>query len=104
KKVAAAVKARGGRTRLDTDGHGDRIHKRSIAKELVGLIDVVSVSLNAQDRETFERHCPSAFSPDGWTPILDFVRSARDAGLRVVCTAIDGLPGVDIEACRRLAG
>ncbi len=102
-RVAAEVKARGGRTRLNTNGHGDRIARRPIAPELRGRIDVVSVSLNAQDRETFERHCPSAFSPDGFTPMLDFIRSARDAGLEVVCTVVDGLPGVDVEACRRLA-
>ena len=71
---------RGGRTRINTNGHADLIHKRPTAAELVGLIDTVSVSLNAQDRETFERHCPSAFSPDGFTPMLDYIRSARDAG------------------------
>jgi TatD DNase family protein len=103
KTVASRVKARGGRTRLNTNGHGDAIHRRPIAPELVGLVDVVSVSLNAQDRETFERHCPSAFSPDGFTPMLDFVRSAKAAGLSVVCTAVGGLEGVDVEACRRLA-
>jgi TatD DNase family protein len=103
KRVARWVKERGGRTRLNTNGHGDLLNRRRIAPELLGLVDVVSVSLNAQDRETFERHCPSAFSPDGWTPMLDFVRSARDAGLDVVLTAVEGLEGVDVEACRRLA-
>ena len=103
KRVAADVKARGGRTRLNTNGHGDAIPRRPIARDLVGLADVVSVSLNAQDRETFERHCPSAFSPDGFTPMLDFIRAARDAGLKVVCTVVAPLPGVDVEAVRRLA-
>jgi len=103
KAVARAVKARGGRTRLNTNGHGDLVQRRPIARELVGLVDVVSVSLNAQDRATFERHCPSNWSPDGFTPMLEFVRAARDAGLEVVCTIVDGLPGVDPEACRRLA-
>ena len=103
KTVAAAVKARGGHTRLNTNGHGDLIANRSIAGELLGLLDVVSVSLNAQDRATFERHCPSAYSPDGFTPMLTFIRAARDAGLKVVCTIVDGLEGVDADACRRLA-
>ena len=102
-QVATAVKARGGRTRLNTNGHGDLLQKRPIAPDLVGKIDVVSVSLNAQDRATFERHCPSAFSPDGFTPMLDFIRSARAEGLDVVCTVVEPLDGVDVEACRRLA-
>ncbi len=103
KEVASWVKERGGKTRLNTNGHADLINKRATAPELVGLIDVVSVSLNAQDKETFERHCPSAFSPDGYTPMLDYIKAARDAGLAVVCTAVAGLEGVDMEACRRLA-
>ena len=103
KQVATWVKERGGKTRLNTNGHADLINKRETAPELVGLIDTVSVSLNAQDRETFERHCPSAFSPDGYTPMLDWIRSARDAGLAVVCTAVGGLEGVDMEACQRIA-
>jgi TatD DNase family protein len=103
KAVARAVKAAGVRTRLNTNGHADLVHRRAVAPELVGLIDTVSVSLNAQDRETFERHCPSAFSPDGWTPMVEWIRSAKAAGLDVVVTALEGLPGVDVEACRRLA-
>ncbi len=103
KQVARWVKSRGGRTRLNTNGHADLIHKRPTAPDLVGLIDRVSVSLNAQDRETFERHCPSAFSPDGYTPLLAWIRAARDAGLQVVCTAVAGLEGVDMDACRRIA-
>jgi TatD DNase family protein len=103
KEVARWVKARGGRTRLNTNGHADLVHRRSTAGDLVGLVDVVSVSLNAQDRETFERHCPSAFSPDGFTPILDYIRACRAAGLDVVCTAVAGLEGVDMAACERLA-
>ncbi|MDA1196124.1 MAG: YchF/TatD family DNA exonuclease [Planctomycetota bacterium] len=103
KQVAAWVHERGGRTRLNTNGHADLINRRPTAPELVGLIDVVSVSLNAQDRETFERHCPSAFSPDGFTPMLAWIRAAHAAGLVVVCTAVGGLEGVDMAACQRLA-
>jgi TatD DNase family protein len=103
KAVASWAKQRGVPTRLNTNGHADLINKRPTAPELVGLVDVVSVSLNAQDREVFERHCPSAFSPDGYTPMLDWIVAARDAGLDVVLTAVEGLEGVDIEACRRIA-
>ena len=35
--------------------------------------------------------------------MLDWIRAARAAGLDVVCTAVEGLDGVDMEACRRLA-
>ena len=43
------MKEPGGRTRLNTDGHGNVINKRNIVPELVGLIDAVSISLNSTD-------------------------------------------------------
>ena len=44
KVVAKAVKDKGGRTRLNTNGHGNFINKRDITPEFKNLIDVVSVS------------------------------------------------------------
>ncbi len=55
KSVAAWVKQRGVSVRLNTNGQGNLIHQRNILPELNGLIDTVSVSLNAQDAETYER-------------------------------------------------
>jgi TatD DNase family protein len=49
KTIARWVKEKGGRTRLNTDGHGSIINKRNIVPELVGLVDAVSISLNSTD-------------------------------------------------------
>jgi TatD DNase family protein len=49
KEIAAYVKNHGGRTRINTNGHGNFINKRDITAEMKGLIDVVSVSLNSTD-------------------------------------------------------
>lgn len=103
KRIAAWAKERGAKTRLNTNGHADLINRRETAAELVGLIDVVSVSLNAQNQATFERHCPSAFSPDGFSPMLAWIRNGVAAGLDVVCTAVEGLDGVDMAATEALA-
>ena len=35
--------------------------------------------------------------------MLDWIRAARDAGIDVVLTAVEGLEGVDMEACRKVA-
>jgi len=62
KSVAAEVKKQGGRVRIDTNGHGNLIHKRNILPELQGLVDAVSVSLNARTRSSTKRS-PSPSSP-----------------------------------------
>jgi TatD DNase family protein len=61
KEVARAVKARGGRIRLNTNGHGNLIHKRNILPDLAGLVDAVSVSLNAENAEKYLAICKPAY-------------------------------------------
>jgi TatD DNase family protein len=102
-EVARALKERGARVRVNTNGHGNLIHGRDITPELKGLIDSVSISLNAQDDETYERDCPSTFGAGAWQGILDFARKAREQVTEVSFTVVDGAEGVDVEACGRIA-
>lgn len=55
KKIAKYVKANGGRTRLNTNGHGSFINKRDITPEFNGLIDVVSISINTVDPRQYSK-------------------------------------------------
>ncbi len=102
KAVAAWIKERGGRVRLNTDGLGNLVNKRNILPELRGLVDSLSVSLNAQDPEVYDRHCQPQLK-GSWQAVVDFLRQAPHYIPRVTATAIDGLEGVDIEACEQLA-
>lgn len=103
-EVARALKAKGARIRVNTNGHGNLIHGRDVTPELHGLVDSVSISLNAQDAETYDRDCPSTFGLRAFDGILDFATRAKDHVPEVVLTAVEGAKDVDIEACRRLAG
>lgn len=101
-KIARAIKAMGGRTRINTDGLANRVHKRDVTAEMAECIDALSVSMNAQDEATYNRHC--APSLDGsHQEVLAFIEAAAKVVPEVYATAIDGLEGVDIEACARLA-
>ena len=88
--------------RLNTNGHGNLIHKRSVASELKGLVDEVSVSLNTPDAQQYLEICRPAFGLETYDSIKQFIRECRDAGLRVVATVV-AMPGVDVEACRKVA-
>ncbi len=100
--VAHYVKQQGGRVRLNTDGLANLFHKRNVLPEMGGLIDALSVSLNAQDETTYNRHCVPALE-NSWQAMLDFLELAPTSIADVTATAINGLAGVDIEACRVLA-
>jgi TatD family-associated radical SAM protein len=102
-EVAAWLKTRGARVRVNTDGLANLVHKRNVLPEMQGLVDALSVSLNAQDETTYDRHCDPAL-PGSFAAVKAFLREAPRYVPTVVATALDGLPGVDIAACERLAG
>ena len=102
-EVAAWLKKRGKRVRINTDGQANLVHGRNILPELHGLIDVISVSLNAPDAATYQRLCQSTFGEAGYTSLLDFLRQAKDYVPTVIATAVS-VPGIDIAACRQAAG
>jgi TatD DNase family protein len=102
REVAAALKARGARIRVNTDGLANLVHGRNILPELAGLVDALSVSLNAPDAGTYARICPSRYGEESFPALLAFLREAPKFVPSVTATAV-ALPGLDHEAVRRLA-
>lgn len=100
--VARWIKEYGGKTRVNTDGLANLVNKRNVLPEMQGLIDSLSVSMNAQNPEIYARHCQPAL-PGSWLAMLDFLQQAPKYIPQVTATAIDGLEGVDIAACEQLA-
>jgi len=103
KAVAADVKRRGGTVRIDTNGHANLIHKRNVLPELAGLVDAVSVSLNAQNAALYDRISQPKFGAITYEAVKDFIREAKKHIPDVTVTVVS-LPEVDIEACRKIAG
>ncbi len=101
-EVAAKLKAQGKTIRLNTDGLANLVHGRDVTPELAGVVDAVSISMNAQDEATYNRHCRPK-QPGAFQAMLKFARSAHAQGMDVSLTAIDGLDGVDIAACEQIA-
>lgn len=100
KEVAMWVKSKGGKTRLNTDGHGNIINKRNIIPELVGLIDAISISLNSTDPKQYGdlmRLDGSRFFP----AMIEFAEDAVRMIPRVIMTVVD-LNDVDKEKARML--
>jgi TatD DNase family protein len=101
KDVASWVKANGGHVRVNTNGHGNLIHGRNILPELVGIVDTVSVSLDAHDARTYEKLCAPSF-PNAFEEILSFIKEAKKHIPEVQATVVE-MEGVDIEKCKGLA-
>lgn len=99
KQVARYVKDNGGRTRLDTDGHGNVINHRNILPELQGLVDAVSISLNSIDPDEYRKLM--GIENDGqWNAMVNFAKSAKQFIPDVYMTAV-GVDGIDMEATKK---
>jgi len=100
KQVASWVKENGGKVRINTNGHGNMIHKRNILPELQGIVDSMSISLDAHDEKTYERICRPAFE-NAFNEVLDFIREAKKYIPDIQATVV-AMEGVDIEKCREI--
>jgi TatD DNase family protein len=100
KKVAKYVKDNGGKTRLNTNGHGNYINKKDITPELSHLIDVVSISLNAVDPRQYSEimRLDSHF----FNEMINFARSSKPFVEKVVMTVVS-VENINLEKARIIA-
>lgn len=90
--------------RINTNGHANRILGRDVTPELKGRIDVVSVSLNGANEETYTAVTRPSTGAQGWTDMLEFTRKAVRTVPKVVMTIVDkDKTPEEIEQCRALA-
>ncbi len=101
KAIAKYVKSKGGRVRVDTNGLMFTFLPKDRLKELKGFVDVWSVSLNAPDKETYDRVCRPTRA-DAFEKVVDFIRTAVQEGFKVVATAVD-YEGVNMKRTQQLA-
>lgn len=88
-EVAAFVKARHNiPIRINTNGLADLIWQKPTAPLLKGLIDTVSVSLNATNKEDYLRLTRSKFGIDSYDAMLDFTRECTKYVPHVVMTVV----------------
>ncbi len=103
KGVAAEMKKRGLKVRLNTNGQGSLINRRDIVPELVGLIDTVSISLNAPDKESYNKLCLPSDKENAFPALLEFATRCRDLLTETVVSAVGPIEGIDLDAVKMLA-
>lgn len=102
KQIAGYVHQRGGKTRLNTNGHGSALNGRNIAPELKGVLDGVNVSLNAPDKARYDKLCRPQIE-DAFSEMLSFARALKEAGVNCWFSVVDCIGTAQIEECRAVA-
>lgn len=87
--------------RMDTNGHGDLICGEDTAPLFKGRFDTVSISLNARDKQTYDKRCAPDYE-NGYEAMLSFAREVRRYVPRVILSVVDCIPTDEIEDCRKI--
>lgn len=101
--IARVLKEKGARIRINTNGQANLYHGKNIVPMLEGLVDVVSISLNAPTAEKYDELCRSIYGIEAFDAVLEFAGECVKIIPKVVFSVVDVLPSEDIEKCRRIA-
>lgn len=89
--------------RINTNGLADLIWKESTACRLAGLIDAVSISLNATNKEEYLKVVRPKFGMDSYDAMLKFTRECTQYVPSVVMTVVDVVTSAEEQAlCREI--
>ena len=102
--VSRAVKEKSDiKIRINTNGHASLIHGKDVTPLFAGVIDSVSVSLNAANSKDYNSICHPDFD-DAFDGLLDFTAKVKQYVPDVMLSVVDEtLPKEDIEKCREIA-
>lgn len=102
-EITKWLTTRGIPVRLDTIGHAKLLYPdRNVAEELAESgMKVVSISLNAQDADTYNQLCDPKYIR-AYENMLEFAKDVSKSGMELRFTVVN-LPIVDIEKCREIA-
>lgn len=88
--------------RINTNGLGDLINKKEVAPLLEGLIDTVSISLNASTAKEFYEITKSKFGIKSYDAMKEFAVSCKSYIPNVVFTVVDCIGEDDIKASQKV--
>ena len=103
-EVAKYIKSKSDiKIRINTNGLADLIWQESTAPKLKGLIDAVSVSLNATNREDYLRIVRPKFGIESYDAMLKFTKDCTAFVPSVVMTVVDVVTTKEEQAlCREI--
>ena len=76
---------------------------RSTAPFLEGLIDTLSISLNAPDAAAYEKLCRPDFGEEAFDSIINFIKEAKKYVPHVYLTVVNIISAHEIERCKEIA-
>lgn len=91
--------------RVNTNGHANAIYKTNVAEEFKGLIDSVSVSLNAANEHDYDEICKPKIK-NAYEEVKKFIKACVAAGIEVstsIVTGFDKIHHINADECEKIA-
>lgn len=89
--------------RLNSNGLGDLINGKETAKMLSGIVDCISISLNAPDAESYQRVSRSKFGDKSFDAVIQFATDCKKYIPEVKFTVVDVITAEEIEKCKKIS-
>ncbi len=90
-------------TRLNTNGLGESAHGKNISSEFSGILDTVSISLNADNAEKYLKLTRAEYGLKSYESMLTFAEHMKDFIPNVILTIVDKVTSPEeIENCRKI--
>ena len=89
--------------RLNSNGLSDLVNGKPTAHLLEGVVDSISISLNAPDAESYHRVARSKFGMDAFPALIKFAEDCKKYIPQVKFTVVDIITKDEIERCQKLA-
>ena len=91
------------KVRLNTNGHANLIAGKDVTAKMEGLIDIVSISLNAPDENEYFDVCRPVFGENAFSALIDFAVKCKNLGIDVNFSVVDCIGEKKVAKCKRLA-
>lgn len=90
-------------TRINTNGQANLYHRMDVTPRLDGLIDKLSISLNAPNSKEYQEICHSVYGEDAFEGMLEFAKLAKNHVSKVRLTVVDIIGEEKINKCQKVA-
>ena len=89
--------------RVNTNGLSDLIHGFPTVRLLKGLVDSVSISLNAPDAASYNRLCRPRFGEAAFDAMLTFAKECKHLLPEAILSVVDCISEQELKACQGVA-
>lgn len=88
--------------RINTNGLANLIHQKDVSRQLMDCVDIVSISLNAPDKQEYLDLTRSKFGIDSYDAMLEFAKACKDVVPNVVLSVVSILGEEKIRKCQKI--